>query len=300
MKHGCPNQNCIYHKKRNSIIKDGTFTRRDDSRIIQRYRCKFCSTRFSSATFSLAKGQMKRRVNRMVYELMCSKMSINRIARVLRINPKTVVRKQKYLAKKCEIKNSKFRNKLKENRVLHMQFDDLITTEHTKMKPLSVSIAIDANNRSIIGFRVSRIPANGLLADKSRRKYGKRKSEHFKELNELFKEIKGCVDPLALIRSDEHMFYRPVVKRYFPLAAHEQTKGGRGCIAGQGELKKLNYDPLFMLNHTFAMMRDGIGRLIRKTWGVTKDPDALRKHLEVFMCYHNENLKLTPLQGSSS
>jgi len=40
--------------------------------------------------------------------------------------------------------------------------------------------------------------------------------------------------------------------------------------------------------------------LIRKTWGVTKDPDALRKHLEVFMCYHNENLKLTPLQGSSS
>ncbi|EQC46593.1 hypothetical protein [Bacteriovorax sp. Seq25_V] len=154
MKHGCPNQNCNYHQKRESIIKDGTFKRRDDSRIIQRYKCKSCSTRFSSSTFSLAKGQMKRRVNRMVYELLCSKMSMNRIARVLRINPKTVARKLDYHAKRCAVKNKNFRAYLRVKQVEHIQFDDLITIEHTKMKPLSVSMVVNAKNRSILVFEL--------------------------------------------------------------------------------------------------------------------------------------------------
>ncbi|EQC44199.1 hypothetical protein [Bacteriovorax sp. Seq25_V] len=51
------------------------------------------------------------------------------------------------------------------------------------------------------------------------------------------------------------------MSKYFPEAEYRRYKGGRGCIAGQGELKKLRFDPLFTLNHTCAMFRSNINRL---------------------------------------
>ncbi|MCB1073846.1 MAG: hypothetical protein KDK96_12225 [Chlamydiia bacterium] len=290
MKTGCPNKTCKNHKKTSSIIRDGVFKRKDDSRIIQRYKCKICGKRFSGATFNLAKGQHKRRVNNKLFELYCSGVSMNRCAKLLRINPKTVARKLDFLAKKCQRDNHKFRKKKTQDQVTHLQFDDLITIEHTKLKPLSVTLAIDANNRKILGFRVSVIPAFGHLAELSRKKYGRRKNEHKKKLVELFKEITPLVCSNALVQSDQHTFYSPVVRRFLPHAEHRQHKGGRGCVAGQGELKKLHFDPLFMLNHSCAMLRANINRLVRKTWCTTKSVERLRMHLELYMCYHNHYL----------
>ncbi|HXH76731.1 MAG TPA: hypothetical protein VNJ08_17305, partial [Bacteriovoracaceae bacterium] len=66
----------------------------------------------------------------------------------------------------------------------------------------------------------------------------------------------------------------------------------------QGELKKVRFDPLFMVNHTCALLRANVNRLIRKTWCTTKDPARLKDHLDVFVYYYNEILlkkALTPL-----
>src|SRR5690606_24537671 len=134
MKYGCPNKTCSFHQKRTLIIRDGTFKRKNDSRIIQRYKCKSCGMRFSNASFSLAKGQHKRRINQKVFELLCSGVSMRRSARLLRVNQKTVARKLEYLAKKSRIQNKEFQEKKKRKPVTHMQFDDLITIEHTKLK----------------------------------------------------------------------------------------------------------------------------------------------------------------------
>jgi len=64
----------------------------------------------------------------------------------------------------------------------------------------------------------------------------------------------------------------------------------RGCVAGQGELKKIGFDPLFSLNHTYAMMRANINRLFRRTWNTTKDPRKLRDHIDLYVWYHNSEL----------
>ena len=69
-------------------------------------------------------------------------------------------------------------------------------------------------------------------------------------------------------------------------------------MAGQGELKKVAFDPLFLINHTCATLRANINRLIRKTWCTTKDPQRLKDHLDVFIYFYNEELlkkALTPL-----
>ena len=195
------------------------------------------------------------------------------------------------MAKKSEIGHCKFLMKLRQNPVTHLQFDDLITIEHTKLKPLSVSLAVDAKTRAILGAKVSRIAAFGHLAEMSRKKYGHRKSTHSQSLDKLFQQIKSSVSRDALIESDEHTFYPKVVSKYFPHAKHKRYKGGRGCVVGQGELKKLHFDPLFMLNHTCAMLRANINRLIRKTWCTTKDPVMLQKHLQIYIRYHNSTLQ---------
>jgi hypothetical protein len=95
------------------------------------------------------------------------------------------------------------------------------------------------------------------------------------------------LDPSVSFRSDQDPLYPPLVRRNHPGAAHYRHPGGRGCISGQGELKKKGYDPLFSLNHTCAMLRANINRLFRRTWCTTKKTECLRQHLAVYMEFHN-------------
>ena len=89
-------------------------------------------------------------------------------------------------------------------KVCHLQIDDLITIEHTKLKPVSISVAVDANTRMILGAEVSKIAAFGHLSEISKRKYGPRKSELKEGLTRLFENISSCVQKDSLIESDEH------------------------------------------------------------------------------------------------
>lgn len=284
MKVICPNKSCI---NREIIIKDGTFFRADDSRKVQRFKCKSCSSRFSKATFCDLYRHRKRRETSMIEHLLCAKTSMRRIARVLNMDRKTIARRIDILEKKALRNHKKLIKHLENKKVFHMQFDDMITHEHTKMKPLSISLAVDRESRLILGAEVSQIPAFGHLAKKSRKKYGYRKSFHEVGLTRLFEKIHTIVDRDAIVQSDMHKQYPKFVRKYLPSVTYKTYEGGRSCIAGQGELKKKGYDPLFILNHTCAMFRDSINRLVRRTWCSTKCPKRLQQHINIFISYYN-------------
>lgn len=188
-----------------------------------------------------------------------------------------------------------------ENKLSYVQFDDLETAEHSKCKPLSVSLAVDPKTRKIISFKVSKMPAKGLLAKIALRKYGYRKDERPEGWNQMMKEIIPFVNAEAIFKSDENPHYKKPLFKHHPHATHETTQGGRGSISGQGELKKLRFDPLFALNHTCAMLRANLNRLFRRTWCITKNVQGLIDHLSLYVTYHNqvltENLS-TGLGGS--
>ena len=226
----------------------------------------------------------------MLFELLASGVSMRRSARLLRIHRTTVHRKLQYLAKKSRLKHDDFLASIGKQNVLHMQFDDLISSVHTKLKPVSISVAVDATTRVILGAKVGKIPAFGHLAALSRKKYGRRENEHSKKMNELFSSIEKFIHPNALIESDLHHEYYAHVKKYFPLCEYKQYKGEKGSVAGQGELKKVHYDPLFMINHTMASFRAGINRLIRRTWCTSKKLEMLQNHIDLFISYHNQSL----------
>lgn len=301
MKHNCPNQNCLFFQKSTFIIKDGRFKRRDDSRLIQRFRCKNCNKRFSSSTSSLEFRQKKRRVNHQLLKLLASGVSLRRSAIVLGINKETARRKLTYLGRKCRLKNERFRKRLSQDKVKEIQFDDLITKEVSKLLPLSVTIAVDAKRRYILSTEVSQIPSFGHLAKISRNKYGKRKCFHKKGVERTLKSLSSFIDKDTIIVSDMHTNYLSAMKKLYPQNEYQSHQSERAHIAGQGEMKKVRFDPLFAINHTCAMFRANINRLFRKTWCVTKDRKRLQDHIEVFVYFYHQLLQarngtyLTPL-----
>jgi transposase-like protein len=293
MKRQCPDSECLSRKldpKSGLVVRKGFYFRGSDGQRVQRYHCRACLRNFSSATFNPCYRQKRRKLNHPICLLLNSGVSQRRTARILGISRKTVVKKIRFLAEKAKTEHTIWLKSLSEHPLTHVQFDDLETSEHTKCKPLSVALAVEPKTRKILGFQVSSMPAKGHLSQVALRKYGPRKDRRKEGWNSLFENLKPVVSPHAEFLSDENPHYPKHCRRHFPDAIHRTVKGKRGCIAGQGELKKIGFDPLFSLNHTCAMLRANLNRLFRRTWCTTKTPAGLINHLWLFVNYHNQVL----------
>ena len=276
-----------------NIVRDGHYHRADDSKFIQRFQCKDCGKKFSAATHKPTYRQKRRRINSTVRFCFASNMCPRDIAEMVGVNVKTVRTRLVWQAKL-----SRARNKTQLQAYLHehgpirtVQFDDLVTFEHTKMKPLTVPMAVIDGVRIPLGFRVASIPAFGLLAAKSREKYGPRVDESQAARHAVFQELTTLLPPDVHFKTDGHKHYAALIKEYFPKATHDVFISERGAVVGQGELKKTAFDKLFSVNHTFATVRAKVNRLNRRTWCTTKDPERLADHIDVFIDVFCDRLK---------
>jgi len=224
----------------------------------------------------------------------------------LGVHRRTVQRRIEFLGKQCKSKNDKLLAECQP--VPEVQFDEMETFEHTKMKPVSVALAVDRATRVILGIEVSQIPANGLLAAKSVEKYGHRKDERRPAMGKMLAGIAPLLADQVHFESDKATWYPQVLSDVFGTKnAHTDTKnekselekviqykhttykGRKSCITGQGELKEGKNDPLFPLNHTAAMIRYNVSRMIRRTWCTTKKVEYLIHHLNIYAYHHNLN-----------
>lgn len=288
MQQGCPNKSCKVFLQTIFQVKDGHFYRHDDSRKIQRHKCKICLTRYSKATHTLEFAQKKRRFNRMIRANLASGMSMRSCAYNLDIARKTIERKFVYLAKKARMNQKELLESWRKNPINNVQFDDLIASIHTKLKPVSISVVIDPGSFMILGARVAEIPAFGKIAEISRRKYGRRHNQHPQTLSKLLFDLKENISSEALFKTDEHKRYPEIIAKHFPRARHKTHKGLPASIVGMGELKTKSYDPLFAINHTLACFRGGMNRFIRRTWCTSKTLKHTQDHIDIFIDYYNE------------
>ncbi len=295
MKRYCINFDCSEHQSKHlqsansgRVSKKGTFYRLCDRRYIQRFKCLVCRTQFSKATFDPDYRQHRREINEMLFLFLASGVTQRRSAILLKTDRKTISRKLKILGARAKEDHAEWlEERFSESPIRHIQFDDLETVEHTKCKPLSVTLAVQNKSREILDFQVKRMPAKGPLSRVARKKYGPRKDERPAGWDQLFRNLKSLLHANALCESDENPHYPQFVRSHLPQARHVRHEGARGAIVGQGELKKLKFDPLFSLNHTCAMLRANVNRLFRKTWSTTKKVECLVDHLWIYVRYHN-------------
>lgn len=281
-------------------VRDGFYFRTDDSKHIQRWQCKDCGKKFSSATFKPTYRQKTRRINCTVRFGFASNMCQRDIAELVGVNVKTVAARLIWQAKLSRAKNKRYIDAFIEQHgpIECVQFDDLVTLEHTKCKPLTVPVAIIDGKRVPLGFGVASIPAFGHLAAISRDRYGMRDDDSRAVREEVFEQLTLILPPDVHFKTDGHNHYPTLIEKHFPQATHTVHKSERGCVVGQGELKKKGFDPLFSVNHSFATMRAKINRLNRRTWCTTKLPERLADHIDIFIDVFCDRLKLLNVSTS--
>jgi transposase-like protein len=275
-----------------STIRRGWYRRGFDGRAIQRFFCKRCGKTFSSLTGTATSRQQKPYLNDELAFLLCSGLSQRRAARHLAIDQKTVARRLVFLGNLARHVNE--RHLKTRSPVENACFDDMESAIHTKLKPVSIPMVVEKKSREIIAIRVCSMPAKGLLAEKSRKKYGPRQDERREARLAVLAALSKVAAPGIELTSDKCPQYPPLIKLALSDASHIVVKGRRGCVAGQGELKKIGFDPLFSLNHTAASARANVNRLFRKTWCLSKRADRLQDHLDLYAWFHNHYLIENP------
>lgn len=279
---------CFYCQRDHTLVKIGTYSRKSDQKKFQRLSCKVCCKSFSTQIFSPHYRYRKRNINQVTFRLLCSSVSQRRSALIIGINRKGIASRVRRFGRLCQMNLALYR----QSRELceEVIFDEMESFEHSKCKPLTIPIAVEGKTRKILSLDVGKIAAKGHLSAIAKKKYGKRTCERKKSLHKVLGDIKTCCTNRVLIKSDESGHYPNLIKHYFPLATHKTFKGRRGCVVGQGELKEGGFDPLFSLNHTFAMIRDNLKTLTRRTWCTTKKPERLLDLLNIHAWYHNLQL----------
>jgi len=286
MKRNCPRNECASTQ----IVKNGSYRRSSDSRNIQRFLCRECGKNFSASTSTLEYYQKKRRLNFPLFKYLAEGGTQRGAARFFNVSRKTIENRVPFLGKWAKQMNQEF---LKGRKFKEIQFDELITFEHTKCKPIAVGAIVSSDLTTILATEARQIPANGSLAEVSIKKYGQRQSEKVDGIVSVFSRAAKYLVNNFELSTDLDWAYRPLAIQVFHRKmkmkyTHHEYKSRKARGQGFGELKGGNADPLFAINHTFAKFRAFQSRLARRTWNTTKKIENLRHQLEIYTYYHNQ------------
>jgi transposase-like protein len=282
---------CHRCQRTKNVIKKGFYSRGNGPsktrRRVQRFYCKSCGHFFSALSGHLDERQKRPDLHGRIYSLLISGVSQRRIALLCATTQVTVSRKLVRLARFSRQAHAERLSRMRST-VSTAIFDEMETFEHTKCKPVAIAVAVEEGSRIILAAEAASMPAKGLLAKVSRRRYGRRADLRRGALKVVLMRVSDVGGANILVKSDECPRYPTLVKKYLPRATHKTFKGRRGCVVGQGELKAGGRDPLFSLNHSCAMIRDNVKSLSRRTWCTTKRIDRLQCRLDLYVCAHNE------------
>jgi transposase-like protein len=274
------------HCCKKNFKKRGSFYRRISKTYIPRYHCFDCKKSFSTRTLSSTFRQKRPDLNLNIYLSLTSGITLNRIAVNLNCDYKTVYRKFLWLSEKAKSYHQKQGFNIKE-----LQFDEMFSIEHTKLKPLTIALAVSEDYR-ILGLRVGKIPAQGQLSEISRKKYGARDNDSEKALRCVLENLKAMVESKDfIIKSDAKPSYKKIVKDIFPDQTHQmfvaQENKEKRREMKYTSLEKKIFDPLFAVNQRMAKMRDHVKRLTRRSWCTTKKPENLERNLYLYVAFNN-------------
>jgi len=202
---------------------------------------------------------------------------MRRVAKHIGIDRKTVARKLQYLAEQAREAHT---TALASPGIKteYVQFDEMETYEVSKLKPLSIALAVRAKTGQILGAKVAEMNCHGKTASASVRKYGRRTDGRMRATKSVLGNVVKVSKAKLTIATDKKQAYRTIIKQVLPGARHD-VYASRTTVS--------TADPLFRLNHTCAKIRADLSRMSRKTWSASKKATALQDNLDVYVAYNN-------------
>jgi hypothetical protein len=169
------------------------------------------------------------------------------------------------------------------------QLDELETFEHSRrLKPVTVPVLIERKTYFVMHAACAPMAARGGLTPAWRRKKealeaidGKRRSGSVAVVRECFDRLASLHRPAepVVVATDCKKSYASNLRRIF---------GERLRHSQHSSKAARNYEnPLFPINLSFAMLRDGVSRLVRRNWAAAKLREKLALHLWIWIAYRN-------------
>jgi hypothetical protein len=246
---------------------------------------------FSTQTFRVDHGLRRPALDGRIFGELVSKVTQRQIARRAFCTRRTVARRLDVFGEHCRDFHQRLMYERGQSRAWEGRFllDELETYEHNRrLKPVTVPVLVHKPSYCILHAAVGTLPARKPLSPANLKKLakleieeGKRRSESRVKVAECF-EVLQSVTPTTgtvTVGTDEKHTYRALLKDAFgDRLVHETTNSKRA---------RTIRNPLFAVNLTFAMLRDGLSRLVRRTWAASKKREKLEWHLWTYIAWRN-------------
>lgn len=284
----CPYDNC--HGPAN-FERKGFYVRQCDGLRVQRFQCLRCFRWFSEQTFKLNYRHKRPEIDELVFDGLVSKVTQRQSARVIGCNRKAIALRLRLDGVHCRAFHRMQVAQALAKGKLHgtFQLDEAETFEdNRRIAPVTAPVLIDAHTYFIVHAATGDLPARKPLSQLNQLKLELRELERGKRKSESRFAVKRCwskleeltrLAPEILITTDRKTAYASSLRQRF---------GARLRHTRISSKEPRGYDnPLFPVNHTLAMWRDGMSRLVRRNWATTKIARELRHHLWVWVSWRN-------------
>ena len=269
----------------------GTYTRKCDGQVVPRFQCLACSRGFSRQTFRLDFRLRKTELHFGLFDLLISKVTHRQSARLLGCNRKTVHHRLKLLAAHTRAYQDQLLERAKAKGGLpgSFQFDELETFEHDRrLCPVTMPVLIETKSYFVVDVAVGTLPARGKLAPRHKERKEARVAAEGKRRNGSRAAVESCIRKLAKVLPDEKRVVIATDHKTSYGAILRNELGARVTHVQHSSTAQRSFNnPLFPINHTLAMLRDGVSRLVRRNWGASKKREWLARHAWVWIAYRN-------------
>ncbi len=295
----CPHPTCpAFRGEGFTYQRAGSFVRVVDQRVVQRFRCLSCDATFSSQSFRLDYRLRKPWLPLAVFQALVSKASLRQTSRCLGCKLDTVLHHLKLVGQHGHDVHGAFLARCQASRgglAGTFQLDELETFERNRrLCPLTVPVLVHAGTWFVVHAATGSMPARGNLRPLDRIKKERYEAKHGIRMNRSKEATTECVQVLqrALgaqakfgLQTDKKSTYPVIFKQVFRGSVrhqrvHSKARRDRKCL-------------LFAINNSLAQMRDGLGRLVRRSWGHSKLERNLSWHLGAWILWRNYARSIT-------
>lgn len=288
--------------------RKGFYRRRCDGRRVQRFRCLVCERRFSSQTFRFNFRWHQPRLHLTVFDLLVSKVTLRRMARMLGVSRVTIERRLERLGGFCKSFHQKALSRMAGRGGLTgtFQLDELETFETDRLlKPVTMPVLIERSSSFVVTGEVAAMGPRGNLSPRMQRKRERMEAREGERRSGSTKAVRACLEEWRRVHSPNQPFHFQSDQKTSYQKLFREICGDRfGSHLRVHSKRTRDHDnPLFPINHTFAVMRDAMSRLVRRNWGVSKIRSRLRTHFWVWAVFRNYvcgitlKTKTTPAMG---
>lgn len=293
----CPYDDCPAHEPPRdgdppfAFVRRGSFVRQGDGRRVQRFRCRTCTRSFSSQSFRLDYRLQRLDTLAPIYAALCSKTTLRKTARNLRVGRSHVVRR---LVRLAEHGRSHHEHRLAEavkrgGCGADFQFDELETFEtHRKLKPVTACVLIEEATGFLVSIEVGALAPRGNRTPDEERKLAEYEEREGPRRCESWDVVQKTAAAIARVaRRDELVEVTTDCKTSYAKALAKSLGERLVHKVVSSRAPRGTGSRLFPVNHTLARLRDLVSRLVRQTWAVSKMRAWLALHLDVLIAFRN-------------